>query len=44
MDQDAVLQTGFAISEYHNAQEVYRQLRQLTGQAVRSLKASALDE
>ncbi len=36
--------TGFAISEYHDTQAIYRQLRQLTSQPVRRLKKTALEK
>ncbi len=36
--------TGFAISEYHDTKEVYRQLDNLLGQPVRKLKPEALEK
>ncbi len=43
MSLNSVPKTGFAISEYHDTQAVYRQLHKLTGQPIRKLKPEALD-
>lgn len=42
MTNSEIPETGFAISDYHDTEEVYRRLRNLTARPVRSLKSEAL--
>lgn len=43
MSSVSIPQTGFAITEYHDTAEVYRQLRALVAQPIRRLKPAALE-
>jgi glutamate-1-semialdehyde 2,1-aminomutase len=42
MHTKVVPETGFAISEYHDTQAIYRQVRELLGQPLRHVKPAAL--
>lgn len=44
LKQDKTKQTGFAISQYHDTTEVYRQLKNLVSQPIRPLRREAIEE